>query len=98
MRKKKYIRFTKNRISDLDRRKREAAFLAEFKEFGPFICINEGVFTFFFQYIAFCLGIVVPYVVSDKDIDNFASSVAPLLNDKQRKTLSLVVEKLKKIK
>ncbi|MBQ4098869.1 MAG: hypothetical protein IJC87_01930 [Clostridia bacterium] len=36
--------------------------------------------------------------LSDKDIDNFASSVAPLLNDKQRKTLSLVVEKLKKIK
>lgn len=36
--------------------------------------------------------------LSDKDIDNFASSVAPLLSEKQRKTLSLVVEKLKKIK
>ncbi|MBQ7373194.1 MAG: hypothetical protein IJW64_01350 [Clostridia bacterium] len=36
--------------------------------------------------------------LSDKDIDNFASSVAPLLNDKQRKTLYLVVDKLKQIK
>lgn len=36
--------------------------------------------------------------LTDKDIDNFASSVSPLLNDKQRKTLNSVVEKLKKIK
>ena len=36
--------------------------------------------------------------LTDSDIDNFASSVAPLLNDKQRKTLTAVVERLKKIK
>ena len=36
--------------------------------------------------------------LTDSDIDNFASSVSPLLNDKQRKTLRTVVEKLKKIK
>ena len=35
--------------------------------------------------------------LSDSDIDNFASTVAPLLNDKQRKTLNSVVAKLKKI-
>ena len=35
--------------------------------------------------------------LSDSDIDNFASTVAPLLNDKQRKTLYSVVAKLKKI-
>ena len=35
--------------------------------------------------------------LTDRDIDNFASTVAPLLNDKQRKTLSVVVAKLKKI-
>ena len=36
--------------------------------------------------------------LSNKDIDNFVSSVLPLLNDSQRKTLFTVVEKLKKIK
>ena len=36
--------------------------------------------------------------LTDSDIDNFASSVAPLLNDKQRKTLTTIVERLKKIK
>ncbi len=35
--------------------------------------------------------------LSDSDIDNFASTVAPLLSEKQRKTLYLVVAKLKKI-
>ncbi|MBR2384691.1 MAG: hypothetical protein IKA99_03670 [Clostridia bacterium] len=35
--------------------------------------------------------------LSDRDIDNFASTVAPLLNEKQRKTLNSVVSKLKKI-
>lgn len=35
--------------------------------------------------------------LSDSDIDNFASTVAPLLSDKQRKTLNSVVAKLKKI-
>ena len=35
--------------------------------------------------------------LSDSDIDNFASTVAPLLSDKQRKTLYSVVAKLKKI-
>ena len=35
--------------------------------------------------------------LSDRDIDNFASSIAPLLNDKQRKMLSTIVERLKKI-
>ena len=33
--------------------------------------------------------------LSDSDIDNFASAVAPLLNDKQRKMLKLVVTRLK---
>lgn len=36
--------------------------------------------------------------LSDQDIDNFASKVAPLLNDKQRKMLSKIVERLKSIK
>ena len=36
--------------------------------------------------------------LTDSDIDNFASSVAPLLNDKQRKTLQTVIERIKKIK
>ena len=35
--------------------------------------------------------------LTDRDIDNFASTVAPLLNDKQRRTLNVVVAKLKKI-
>ena len=35
--------------------------------------------------------------LSDSDIDNFASTVYPLLNDKQRKTLNTVVARLKKI-
>jgi len=35
--------------------------------------------------------------LSNEDIDNFASSVAPLLNDKQRKMLMTVVQRLKKI-
>ena len=35
--------------------------------------------------------------LSDADIDNFASTVSPLLNDKQRKTLTAVVNRLKKI-
>ena len=35
--------------------------------------------------------------LTDRDIDNFASSVSPLLNDKQRKMLYEVVERLKKI-
>ena len=35
--------------------------------------------------------------LSDEDIDNFASTVAPLLNEKQRKTLKTVVARLKKI-
>ena len=34
--------------------------------------------------------------LSDKEIDNFASTIAPLLNDKQRKTLASVVARLKK--
>ena len=33
--------------------------------------------------------------LTDSDIDNFASAVAPLLNDKQRKMLGLVVARLK---
>lgn len=36
--------------------------------------------------------------LSDSDIDNFASSVAPLLNGAQRKTLQSVVDRLKNIK
>jgi ATP-dependent Lon protease len=36
--------------------------------------------------------------LSDQDIDNFASKVAPILNDKQRKMLSKIVERLKSIK
>lgn len=35
--------------------------------------------------------------LSNSDIDNFASTVAPLLNDKQRKTLQSVVKRLKQI-
>lgn len=33
--------------------------------------------------------------LSDKDIDNFASVISPMLNDKQRKTLETVVKRLK---
>ena len=36
--------------------------------------------------------------LSDKDIDNFASKVTPLLNEKQRKMLSAIVLRLKNIK
>ena len=36
--------------------------------------------------------------LSDQDIDNFSSSVAPLLNSSQRKMLQGVVERLKSIK
>ena len=36
--------------------------------------------------------------LSDGDIDNFASSVAPLLNSSQRKMLQSVVDRLKSIK
>ncbi len=35
--------------------------------------------------------------LSDEDIDRFASTVTPLLNDKQRKMLKSVVSRLKKI-
>lgn len=35
--------------------------------------------------------------LSDRDIDNFASTVSPMLNDKQRKTLNAVVNRIKKI-
>lgn len=36
--------------------------------------------------------------LTDADIDNFASSVAPLLNGVQRKTLQSVIDRLKNIK
>ncbi|MBR2337304.1 MAG: hypothetical protein IKA61_05125 [Clostridia bacterium] len=36
--------------------------------------------------------------LTDSDIDNFVSTVTPLLNDKQKKTLAAVVNRLKKIK
>lgn len=35
--------------------------------------------------------------LTDRDIDNFASTVSPLLNDKQRKMLNTVIARLKKI-
>ena len=36
--------------------------------------------------------------LSDSDIDNFALSLSPMLNASQKKKLSLVIEKIKKIK
>ena len=36
--------------------------------------------------------------LTDQDIDDFASKVSPILNDKQRKMLSQVVARLKSIK
>lgn len=35
--------------------------------------------------------------LSDADIDNFAATVSPMLDEKQRKTLKAIVAKLKKI-
>ena len=34
--------------------------------------------------------------LTDRDIDNFVSTVSPLLNDSQRKMLYLVADKIKK--